>query len=439
MSIYPTDLIAPLKSRIDEWDKSEWFRKPERFPSDANLQNLIDTSFHASLLTEEGRRPGFRLLFCAPGDLTTKEDLNPFFAQTRIVRFPTPRIFTVSELNRVRPAADVTRFLICVGPITKRAKALKIWGLLDVGENWWKFIHHESSGGKPPPNFLAMTSTAPGELSFSLQGHIALQFRGGQVSIPAINPIWGGGLEAFFERAQRNLYEKATKSLGANKWDPEGRDDDYPSRFYNFFVERILYNVRELAHGGTIIFVPDDLKANDSRLSDRVIFKYPTEFDYAWDVLSRSLVNHRRYYDLYFPLSRGETEITKEKFFEFTMLEHEKDVIEEELQDIARSIAPLTSVDGALVLTTRFCILGFGGEIIAQSPALSKVTSATKNRKSIPIDSFGTRHRSTFRFCSSFEDSVGFIVSSDGGVKAVKRNGPDLLFWPDINEGAMGL
>ena len=185
--------------------------------------------------------------------------------------------------------------------------------------------------------------------------------------------------------------------------------------------------------------VPEEIGFDDPRLTDRTLFKYATNYDYAWDSLVRSLVNHRRYYDLLFPLNGGEKELTLEAFKELRSLRFEKDKLDEEIQDIAKSIASLTGVDGALVITTRFKVLGFGGEIIATSPTLTSVTMASDQRKKVPIESFGTRHRSAFRFCSSFEDSVVFIVSSDGGVKASKRNGPKLLFWPDINEGAMGL
>ena len=349
-----------------------------------------------------------------------------------------PRPFTVSELNRIAPAADLTRFLVCVCP-KKKSNSLQIWGLLDVGDNWWKFVHHETSGGKPPPNFLTITSTAPGELSFSVQGIILLTLKEGKLSYPLDNPIWSGPISKFLDPSRQCLYDQTIQELKTDKWDDEGHDDDYPRRFYNFFLERLLYNTRYLGHGGTIIVVPEEIGSDDPRLTDRILLKYATNYDYAWDRLIRSLVNHRRYYDLYFPLNNGEKELTLEAFREFHRLESEEDDIDKKIQDIAKSIASLTGVDGALVITTQFKVLGFGGEIVATSRNLNSVITVSDQRREVSIDSLGTRHRSAFRFCSSFEDSVVFIVSSDGGVKAAKRHGPDLLFWPDINEGAMGL
>ena len=107
------------------------------------------------------------------------------------------------------------------------------------------------------------------------------------------------------------------------------------------------------------------------------------------------------------------------------------------LADCVRFIASLSGVDGAIVITDKFRVLGFGSEVLAHSPSLEYVV--TPNKRKVSIDSFGTRHRSAFRFCSSFEESVGFILSSDGGVKATMRVGPDVILWPDINIGGLGI
>lgn len=388
-------------------------------------------------MTEEKRRPGFRLLFCDPRDVHSNGEEQRIGDRIRAISIPPPRPFFPSELNRIAPVADLTRFLVCVSANTSNNK-LKIWGLLDVGDNWWKFVHHETSSGMPPPNFLAITSTSPGELSFSLQGTILLILKNGELSQPLPNPIWSGPICEYLESPRKQLYSKVIQELKSNNFD-DGPDDVYPGRTYNFFMERVLYNIRNIGHGGSIVIVPNEFESDDSRLTDRVLLKYKTNFDYAWRCLANHLTTHRMYYDYYFSRLGGKQETAKERPKKLDMLRSRKDDVEAELTDISKSIASFASVDGALVVTTQFRILGFGGEIIAASPSLKAVTEASDRRKKIPIESFGTRHRSAFRFCSTLEDSIAFIVSSDGGVKAAKRHGKDLLFWPDINEGAMGL
>ena len=436
MTIYPPSIPELIQEQIDKLEADEWRQTPSRLPDKDVLRRIVDEAFHASLLTEERRRPGFRLMYCASEDFHS-EDETPVFRPNRVIRLLTPIPFSSKELNRIAPAADLKRFLVCVCR-NRESSSLDIWGLMDVGDNWWEFIHHETSGGTPPPNFLTIASTTPGELSFSIQGKILLVLNDGSISRPQNNPIWSGPISEFLAPHRQCLYEQTLQELKTDKLSEEGADEDYPQRFYNSFLERILYNIRYNGHGGTILIVPHEMSYDDPRLQDRILLKYATVFDYAWNYLLRSLVASSRYYDLYFPLTNGQN-LTQERFREFSVLDHEREALDELIRDVSKSIASLASIDGAVVITTRFQVLGFGGEIVAASPTLDSVTVASEGKETIAIESFGTRHRSAFRFCSSFENSVAFIVSSDGGVKASKRQGRDLLFWPDINKGAMGL
>jgi hypothetical protein len=263
----------------------------------------------------------------------------------------------------------------------------------------------------------------------------------GGIVQPSMDALWDGPVSDFLEPARKRLYADAVAALKCKKWDEEGHDDDYPFRFYTFFLERVLFYTRSRGHGGTILVLPDDIGVGDTRLSDRLSIKYPCQYSRAWDLLVRGLINHRRFYDLHFPLWDGKKRITKGLFQEHYMLDGESDDIDEGLTDVAQAIAAMTAVDGAVVMDYRFNVMGFGAEVIASSPSLTEI-SVNSGKKALghsPIEAFGTRHRSAFRFCSSFEDSVAFVVSQDGGVKAVKRVDKDVVLWPDINTGSMGI
>ncbi|MBV7543590.1 diadenylate cyclase [Acidovorax sp. sic0104] len=128
--------------------------------------------------------------------------------------------------------------------------------------------------------------------------------------------------------------------------------------------------------------------------------------------------------------------IDPEKYQQISILESAKIDNDEALKDAVRFIASLSAVDGALVITDRFRVLGFGAEVIAQSPTLRDVQIAMNpeatTKQPVSIETYGTRHRSAFRFCSTYEDGIAFIVSSDGGVKATKRIGSEVLLWPEV-------
>lgn len=439
MNTYPLDLIPILKRR---WERLKIHPriKLSSLPSTSELEILLDTAFHATFLTEEGRRPGFRLSYYPSKDY--KEDHKEPHYGTRLLPLDVPRPYTIAEVNRLAPAAELTRMLICIDNISNDPQKpnLRIWAMLDAGENWWKYIRHETSGGNQPPPYLTISSSCPGELTLSAQGLVIITLRNGQILSPVSDVLESGPIAEFFTSAKSHLCNDTLVSLDQTKFDDKGPYEDDPPRFYNFFLERILFNIREKQHGGMVIIIPKSIHKTDTRIIDRLNIKYSCSYDYIWDLLVRSLVNHRKFFDSVFTLLHREKTLTKKLFQEQFNFSNEKRELDEYLGDAAQAVAVLTSVDGAVLMTDRFHIVGFGAEVIAISPSLKEVViSAGSQHLRVPIESYGTRHRAAFRFCSSFEDSVTFVVSRDGGVKAVKRVGSDVILWPDINAGAMGL
>ena len=313
-----------------------------------------------------------------------------------------------------------------------------IWGLLDTGDSWWKVIQHQAFFGTPPPHFLTITSTGPGELKFSLHGNSLLVLKHGELSYGLPNPIWTGPISRWLEKSRDRLQDQVLRTLGITQCRVEDYKGECPSTLYDQFLARLLFNIQSHGYGGTIILIPEKIISDDEVLLELIDFKYQTEFDYAWHFLNNFLVIDHDYETLYSQLNQSEA-LLLENVQRSRSLSTESAEVYEELQDIAKSIASLTRVDGAVVISTQFRVLGFGGEILTNASSLSHVIHESENQKLIPIEDFGTRHRSAFRFCFNLEDSVAFIASSDGGVKAAKREGDNLLYWSDINEGAVGL
>jgi hypothetical protein len=108
-------------------------------------------------------------------------------------------------------------------------------------------------------------------------------------------------------------------------------------------------------------------------------------------------------------------------------------MLHDSLVEFSHFLADLMSVDGSLVLSREFRLIGFGGEILGDSHVssieravdLEAVDSVTE-----PADSSGTRHRSAYRLVSSVQDAIVVIVSQDGGVRFVAHRGGRLVYWP---------
>ena len=91
------------------------------------------------------------------------------------------------------------------------------------------------------------------------------------------------------------------------------------------------------------------------------------------------------------------------------------------------------------MLTDTLRIIGFGAEVTASFSGGDKVhvahTAEATETQEVRFAEYSTRHRSAFRFVASLEPSVGFIMSQDGGVKAVRQVGSKLVMWPYFQIG----
>jgi hypothetical protein len=442
MSSYPRDLIPVLREKCKA-STGERALDAVRLPGDQVLGNLLDVAFNASLLTEERRRPGFRIVYMSPRDSHALEPPDSLAYPPRLLRLAEPRPYTAPEVSRLAPAADPTRMMICVKDTSSAASTpqLWIWGLLDTGENWWRFVSHRGEMGWVPPHHLTLTSSAPGELSFSVAGRVLASLESGQLSCPMASALRQGPLSDFFSNARRSLQRAVSKALRVNTVAGRKRDDDYGFASYTRFLERLLFHIRVKEHGGTLILVPPRPAVQRTLLKDALHVKYPCRYDYVWDLLTRSAVNQVEYYRLNSSLWHGRRKPTKATFREYDLTSFRMQMLDEQLGDAAEAIASLTAVDGAVIMTDRFAVMGFGGVVTLASASLAEVLveDETPHPVFAPVDSFGTRHRSAFRLSAKSDKCLAFVVSQDGGVKAVRRVGKSVVLWPDINAGSMGL
>lgn len=441
MFIYPETLTTELKKI---WKKSKRYQNEliPSLPNEKIIKQLVEICYHASFKTEEMRRVTFKVAYCQK-DIIEKKGTSPLNERICKIKFIKPRKFNVSELIRLAPATDPTKAIICVESDESVENRLYITGLIDIGSSWWDFIHGESDHGIPPPSILIISSQGSGDIMISRGDRIVLHLRDGTVNKPVENIFFNGPISNFLDNSKKQLYSEIYERLKIKKFDPDGHDQGYPARTYIEFIERIIFHILDRKHGGTLIIIPDSIDIDDERLKDRMNIKYPCIYDRGWKNIIDYLISFKSYYDLYFSLSNEKSKkVNKEDFEKVSFNQMQLKECEESVSDSIKFISTLAGVDGAIVITDKLKLLGFGSEIIAHSPSLENVKKSKDSSgtisDTIPIESYGTRHRSAFRFCSSFENAIAFIISHDGGVTAVKRQGADLLIWQDINLGIYG-
>ncbi len=362
------------------------------------------------------------------------------------LEFDQPRDFSISEILHLAPATDHTRVLICVSPLPSKNREpgqLRIWGLINTGSSWQVFSRGESQIKVLPPNCLTVSSDEPGNLSISREGTVLLNLVQGEIIAPSRQHLHQGPIAAFLSDAVDAIHSEVCSAIGEPQYDRNEQIDDYPQYFFVKFLERLLFEIRRKRHGGAVLMIPDRMKLDDPSITGRVRIKYPCHFNRAWPLIIRSLVLRHGYNILRKEIYTREGGMSPAMFHRISILDSQREEINRRISDSIELLASFSEVDGAVLITDKLRLLGFGAEITVSSTSLRNIHVAkdhlAERTAAVPIESYGTRHRSAFRFCWEGEESIAFAISQDGGIKSIRRMGDKLVCWPDIKFGPLGI
>ena len=195
-------------------------------------------------------------------------------------------------------------------------------------------------------------------------------------------------------------------------------------------VKRIISAVRDSHHGGTLVIVPPYLA--DDILEDRYVSlkykfvdaeprrRFRTLIVDVMNVLARSYAGT----PARDPVGWDDYESSSDRIL--TRLD-------EAIFEVAHLIAGLTAVDGAVVMTQRFELLGFGGEISGRLQGVETVARALDVEADAvfeeSVGGVGTRHCSAYRLCNELRDVIAVVISQDGNVRFVKCKDEAVTYW----------
>lgn len=440
---YPKDIKKLLEQ---SWERKGIVspKVTELLPEDDILEEMVEVAYHASFMTEEQRKIVFRVAFCSKADLGKESDA---IYEIRHVEFPRPITYNVHELLRLAPATDHRKVLIGVmaadippGGESSDTK-LKIWGLIDTGLGLWKFIRREGNKEFASLRCLTISSDAPGKLTISLWGEVLVILRHGELYAPPLHSLRYGPLSEFFQKAQNEIHKDFIGTIGNRGNEPLPLFSD-PKEEYIKYIERLIFHIRDKLHGGTIIILSHELSLHDLIKDNKISIKYRCEYNIVWDLIIKK--SNLEYKDsiIFQSMIGTKSDMPHKKYWDSKSIEMDMRKTEAYLHDSVLFLSSLASVDGALIITDRLNLLGFGGELRVYGESMDNIKFSEdafcRNVKARPFESFGTRHRSAFRFCNEYPNSVAFVISQDGDVKAMKKVQDDLIVWPDPNAGLIG-
>ena len=377
------------------------------------LEELINPAYMASLQAEEGRPVRFRLLF------------DPKLIQITTT-FDEPLKYTASHLVKLAPTIDIGFRRIVVAPEPEKPDNLEIIGICDP----------ELSPVPLDPN-VVWTS-----------GLSAYQQNTTGIQLSVFGPGWvqvKTGISSFelLNCCIRSAFP-VSQIRYVSKWSMEvARSLDF-SDLSQLPVDSLIENVRgwelirlqdanalihetwrsilkkvcNARHGGTFLVVP---KVVD--VSQLVKFKYTVHSD-----LLRVAIQTRANFEPSFSNPR----------YRPSMKGKDLDDAYLSARDLARVsdlVASFAAVDGAVVLQRDLTLLGFGAEIktveLPNEDELVEYGEHPHGRpEPKPLNNFGMRHRSAYRFCEEAnEGAIAFVVSQDGDLRVFTKVSGKVKLW----------
>ena len=424
--LYPQHLASFVRER---WDGA--VPGADSLPDPAVLGTLFSVCYQASLLREEERTVTFRVILCEPDRLSTRE--GPPNGLHKL-EFPEPRPFDVQELRRLSPAANYYRSLVGVG--LDGEGGLRIWGVVHSGPRWLRADQGGRNAPPPLPSVPIVRVSAPGRIAVDCGSAVVGKLEEGKLSDTTMNVYDSRWLPDTFAPVRAELaeihseaHELAREKYG-EVWAP--LDHDITRIIGQHTVKRIVSAIRNSRHGGTLIIIPPHL-AGDI-LEDRYVTlnykfaegeprrRFRTLIVRATNALAES---HGRE-------DAPNAEEVGWRAYEESRDERLSD-LDEAIFEVAHLIAGLAAVDGAVVMTQRFELLGFGGEISGSLPSVKTVEKAldVEGDETVeePAERFGTRHRSAYRLCNELRDVISVVVSQDSNVRFVKYKDGAVTYW----------
>jgi hypothetical protein len=387
-----------IRRIIDYWAADQAHSRRGRaqrpLPSFEDVREVIETTFFASLEREEDWPIRFSVVLASPSEF---DDASHQYHRD-LSRFVTPIPFTVDSITKLAPAFDPALSSIAVDR-DPTSRELQCWGIF----NYFPTVPSSYAISSAPkegmwsrPDLFTVTARNPGSLQISRMNANIGRFVSGDFIPAAPTPF-----------SARSLGKYLIRSLeSTDLWLRHGMSYWY---YYRDALEALLAESASRGHGATIVLLPSGGTAVPK---DLILEKYRLEADVHLMTHFEEVLTHGGVL--------GSEGITYRKL----ILEH------------LQRLAQLSTVDGALILTSALELVAFGARLQAPTwhgkPLLGPDGWGNASGDTFPAQRYGTRHHSAIDFVAACRRSTVFVISQDGPIRAfVWSNEGTVLCWPD--------
>ncbi|HEY3499522.1 MAG TPA: hypothetical protein VGK73_32755 [Polyangiaceae bacterium] len=421
---YAYDLARAVEQR---WGGAPGLPEPEL------LERLLSVCYQASLLRDEGRPVTFRIALADPEMFPAVA--GPPAGLHRLL-FESCRPFDEHELRRLTPVAGFHRSLVGV---RARDPEFEVWGLVHSGPRWLQEVRGGRRIRQAIPEVLMVAVTGPGRVLVSKGPETIAALAGGTLFGAASDVFAASWLTSLFGRLE--VAQAAEHVLSPDhRFGPHAPiEPSFGGRLAQHVLRRIVATIRGARHGGALIFLPAE-RASQICATGRILaLKYPfADEEPRRRIFSLTVQIMNELARLY-----GRPGSKPAPAVGWTEYEASTDsslaALDEALFEAAHLVGMLAEVDGAVVMTNRLEILGFGAEISGALPDVEFVQRSLDLEGTRYVteraDRVGSRHRSSYRLTAHFHDVFSIVVSQDGGVRFVRWHGGGVVYFDQVATG----
>ena len=430
MHAYYEDLVRFVRQRWDTAATGPGAHNgitPAALPPPPLLEQLLSTCYQASMLREEERPVRVRLMLAAP-ELFPEEDLPPPGLHCQV--FSQRRPCDETELRKLSPAVDFSRSLIGVNLDAEHK--WQIWGIVHSGPRWLQAYRGGRQVSPVFPDVPVILVTGPGRLAMLRGMKTLATLVEGRIISPDVNVFEAAWIREYFSGLRTEMLEYLAASQGGGQKWHNRLDPNLIGIMGKHATMRIISTLRESRQGGTLLYLPHDRLEEFTANNPFITIKYQFREDKTRQRLVKLMLetlqilteshNHgtdpgqKLGWQEYVASSSGPLSLFEEAIFE-----------------AAHQLADFAAVDGAVVLTNRSRMLGFGGMIkgdFGQVDAVARALDAEGDQLvAEPTENVGTRHRSVYSLCHRIPEALGIVISQDGNIRFIKRHNGRVTYW----------
>jgi hypothetical protein len=398
------------------------------------LGHLFEVLYFTSLRTEESQPITCTVTYLDPKRPDPTPPRSPHPGRWSVTRLGQTCELSVPNLVKLSCAADPVASSLAV--FHGADGELFIWGMVDQALQSQGFVTPETSHGPERPGVFHAT-VAPAQISVFRGNRLLASLIHGELT-HKFHDVFRqpGRIQKVLERHIAHFTARVRATVGNDVYDEGERLGEDMGRLWVSTLCRVLTGIQGYHHGGAVLLV-------ERHESAGLNVKYALAYPRLGLALERFAVTRIRGAQARDRLWKGyllddeSGDLPGDLHLEEGRSLSAETDCQNEIMGCVRFIASLSRADGLVVMDRGLAVGGFGVEItVPEEPAAVFLAGDTEgsSSESRPVDytHFGIRHRSMMRYCYRYPGSVGLVVSQDGTIRALTRDGTRLVLWETI-------